>query len=51
MTLRDEVVSPEYQVEAASALGVEPLELDAGHSPFITHPVELAGLLEWFASE
>jgi pimeloyl-ACP methyl ester carboxylesterase len=51
VTLRDEVVSPEYQVEAASALGVDPLELDAGHSPFITHPVELAGLLEWFASE
>ncbi len=51
VTMRDEVVSPEYQLEAADVLGVEPLELDAGHSPFISHPVELAGLLEWFASE
>jgi pimeloyl-ACP methyl ester carboxylesterase len=52
VTLGDRVVSPEFQLEAArEVLGVEPLELDAGHSPFITHPVELAGLLEWFASE
>jgi len=51
VTMRDAVVSPAYQLEAASVLGVEPLELDAGHSPFISHPVELAGLLEWIASE
>jgi pimeloyl-ACP methyl ester carboxylesterase len=51
VTLRDRVISPDFQVEAAAALGVEPLELDAGHSPFISHPVELAGLLEWIASE
>lgn len=51
VTLQDRVVSAEYQLEAATALGVEPLELDAGHSPFISHPGELAGLLEWFASE
>jgi pimeloyl-ACP methyl ester carboxylesterase len=51
VTMRDEVVSPEYQLEAAAVFGVEPLELDAGHSPFVSHPVELAGLLEWFASE
>jgi pimeloyl-ACP methyl ester carboxylesterase len=51
VTMRDRVVRPEWQLETARAvLGVEPLELDAGHSPFITHPVELAGLLEWVAS-
>jgi pimeloyl-ACP methyl ester carboxylesterase len=52
VTLRDRAITPEYQLEAArSVLGVDPLELDAGHSPFISHPVELAGLLEWIASE
>jgi Alpha/beta hydrolase family len=52
VTLRDKVVAPEFQLEAAQdVLGVEPLELDAGHSPFVSHPVELAGLLEWIASE
>jgi hypothetical protein len=47
VTLRDRAVRPEWQREQArSLLGVEPLDLDAGHSPFLTHPVELAGLLE-----
>jgi pimeloyl-ACP methyl ester carboxylesterase len=51
VTMRDRAIRPEYQLAASELLGVEPLELDAGHSPFITHPVEVAGLLEWFASE
>jgi len=46
-TTRDVCVRPEWQRRAASALlGVEPLELDAGHLAPLTHPVELAGLLE-----
>jgi hypothetical protein len=51
VTMRDRAVMPEAQLRwAEQVLGVEPLELDAGHSPFLTHPVELAGLLEWIAS-
>lgn len=50
VTLRDEAIRPEWQSETAlAALGVEPIELDAGHSPFITHPRELADLLESLA--
>jgi Alpha/beta hydrolase family len=47
VTLRDRAVRPDWQLEQArSLLQVEPLELDAGHSPFFTHPVELVDLLE-----
>ena len=47
VTLRDRAIRPDWQAwMAREALGVEPLELDAGHSPFLTHPVELADLLE-----
>ena len=47
MTLRDRAIRPDWQAQMArEVLGVEPLELDAGHSPFLTHPVELADLLE-----
>ncbi|HEX4518492.1 MAG TPA: alpha/beta fold hydrolase [Gaiellaceae bacterium] len=50
VTLRDRAIRPDWQAEQArSVLGVEPLELDAGHSPFITHPLELADLLESLA--
>jgi Alpha/beta hydrolase family len=50
VTLRDEAIRPDWQAETArTALGVEPLELDAGHSPFVTHPRELADLLESLA--
>ena len=47
VTLRDRAIRPEWQaLMAREVLGVEPFELDAGHSPFLTHPVELADLLE-----
>jgi pimeloyl-ACP methyl ester carboxylesterase len=50
VTLRDRAIRPDWQARMArEALGVEPLELDAGHSPFLTHPVELADLLESIA--
>ncbi len=46
VTMRDRAIRPEAQAGwARTALGVEPLELDAGHSPFLTHPAELADLL------
>jgi hypothetical protein len=44
------VVQPGAQERLARAvLGVEPLFLDAGHSPFLSHPAELADLLEALA--
>ena len=43
---RDAVIRPEAQRRLArDVLGVEPLELDAGHSPMLTHPRELADIL------
>jgi pimeloyl-ACP methyl ester carboxylesterase len=51
VTMRDHVLRPDAQLDwAEQVLGVTPLELDAGHSPYLTHPVELAGLLEWIES-
>ncbi len=42
----DGVVSPEWSRRAArEQLGVTALELDGGHSPFLTRPAELAELL------
>jgi pimeloyl-ACP methyl ester carboxylesterase len=47
VTMRDHVVRPARQEQLArEVLGVEPLHLDAGHSPFLSHPGELADLLE-----
>jgi pimeloyl-ACP methyl ester carboxylesterase len=47
---RDAVIRPEWQRRAArGALGVEPLELDAGHSPMLERPQELALLLDGLA--
>jgi hypothetical protein len=47
VTRRDRAIRPAWQADTArAALGVEPMELDAGHSPFITQPCELADLLE-----
>jgi pimeloyl-ACP methyl ester carboxylesterase len=42
----DEVVSPEWSRRIArEVLGVEPVELPGGHSPMLSHPVELADAL------
>jgi pimeloyl-ACP methyl ester carboxylesterase len=42
----DATVRPAWSRRAArERLGVQPLELEGGHSPFLSHPVELADLL------
>jgi pimeloyl-ACP methyl ester carboxylesterase len=47
---RDAVVRPEWQRHLArDVLGVEPLELGSGHSPMLSHPRELAALLDSLA--
>ena len=42
----DRIVAPGWARRAVpSRLGVEPVEIDGGHSPFISQPQELARLL------
>jgi pimeloyl-ACP methyl ester carboxylesterase len=42
----DRALNPEYgRTAARTRLGVEPLEIDGAHSPFLTRPAELAALL------
>jgi pimeloyl-ACP methyl ester carboxylesterase len=43
----DRAINPDWVRSAArERLGVEPVEIDGGHSPFLTRPAELASLLE-----
>src|SRR4029450_1947746 len=44
---RDErVISPAWsRTMSRELLGVEPIELDGGHSPFLSRPPELAGVV------
>jgi hypothetical protein len=44
-TLRDAAVDPEWQIRTARTHGARVIELDSGHSPFLTQPSELADLL------
>jgi pimeloyl-ACP methyl ester carboxylesterase len=46
----DRAVDPAWQRHAAAAVGAEVVELDAGHSPMLTHPRELADILERYAA-
>ena len=47
---RDAAIRPEWQRRVArDVLGVEPVELDAGHSPMLSHPGELADVLDALA--
>lgn len=47
----DRIVSPRYSRRAATELlGVEPLEMPGGHSPFLSRPRDLAGVLAQVAS-
>ena len=48
-TLRDAAVDPAWQHRAARAQKTRVFELDSGHSPFFTHPAELASLLHSLA--
>lgn len=45
LATRDVVVLPDYCRRAARELGVEPVELDAGHNLMLTHPAQLAEVL------
>jgi pimeloyl-ACP methyl ester carboxylesterase len=46
----DRAVSPDWSRRAArERLGVEPIELDGGHSPFISRPAALAAVLDRLA--
>ena len=48
-TMRDGAVDPAWQLRTGREHVRRVHELDAGHSPFFTHPVELADLLETLA--
>lgn len=49
VTTRDAAVSAEWQARVAHGHGARVVELDAGHSPFLTQPDELAELLDSLA--
>jgi pimeloyl-ACP methyl ester carboxylesterase len=48
-TLRDAAVDPDWQIRTARVHGARVIELDSGHSPFITQPDELADVLDSLA--
>jgi pimeloyl-ACP methyl ester carboxylesterase len=51
VTSRDAAIDPEWQRRMARAYGARIIELDSGHSPFLTQPDELADLLNAIAGE
>ncbi len=47
LAAEDRAISPRWSRHAAREwLGVEPIELPGSHSPFLSHPAELASLLD-----
>lgn len=47
----DHGINPEWgRMAARGRLGVEPIEIDGGHSPMLSRPAELAGILGSFAA-
>jgi len=47
----DRALNPDWaRVASRDRLGVEPIELDGGHSPFLTRPAELARVLATLAA-
>lgn len=44
-TLQDAAVDPDWQIHTARTYGARVIELDSGHSPFLTQPTELATVL------
>lgn len=44
-TLQDAAVEPDWQIRTARIHGARVIELDSGHSPFLTQPAELASIL------
>jgi pimeloyl-ACP methyl ester carboxylesterase len=49
VTLRDAAIDPAWQLRTARAYGARIVELDSGHSPFLTQPYELADVLDALA--
>lgn len=48
-TLRDAAIDPGWQIRTATTHGAQVIELDMGHSPFLTHPEDLAEVLSSLA--
>jgi len=48
-TLQDAAVDPDWQIRTAHTHGARVIELDSGHSPFLTQPDELADMLSSLA--
>ncbi len=47
----DRALNPDWaRAVARDRLGVEPIEIDGGHSPFLSRPAELARLIDEAAS-
>lgn len=44
-TLHDAAVEPDWQIRTARTHRARVIELDSGHSPFLTQPAELASIL------
>jgi hypothetical protein len=44
-TLHDAAIDPDWQIQTARSHGARLIELDSGHSPFLTQPAELANIL------
>ena len=44
-TMRDRAIDPDWQVDHARRHGATLIQLDSGHSPFLTQPAELAEML------
>jgi hypothetical protein len=49
-TLRDAAIDSAWQIRTARAHGARVIEFDSGHSPFFTHPAELAAELHAVAA-
>jgi pimeloyl-ACP methyl ester carboxylesterase len=45
-TMRDAAVNLDWQIQTTGTHGARLIELDSGHSPFLTQPDELAGILD-----
>lgn len=41
----DAAIEPDWQIHTARSYGARLIELDSGHSPFLTQPAELANVL------
>jgi len=48
-TMKDEAILPEWQVRKAREAGAQVVELESGHSPFLTQPGPLADVLDALA--